>query len=182
MIVFFLISPIILRWMLNFTYSQATSGRIGADVCSAGKHVVFRTIGRSATRLKTESQSRCSGTCQGDATVRKKKSFKKILFLHVITNRQNILKVTIQFAHVLRPTKTDRDPLAWLRRRYGSVITHKHPRKPHSAATVSHVENSNALSGCLKRHVRSRNDLIFCRLPICQYSNNTQSVILNFFK
>jgi len=56
--------------MSNFIYSQATSGRIEADVCSAGKHVVFRTIGRSATRLKTESQSR--GTCQGDATTGKR--------------------------------------------------------------------------------------------------------------
>ena len=68
--------------------------------------MVFRTIGRSATRLKTESQPPCSGTCQGDATARKKKSFKKILFLHVIT-RQNILKVTDQlltYCDLLRQT------------------------------------------------------------------------------
>jgi len=66
--------------MSNFIYSQATSGRIRADVCSAGKHVVFRTIGRSTTRLKTESQSR--GTCQGDATTGKEKSLEKI-FSHM---------------------------------------------------------------------------------------------------
>lgn len=60
--------------MSNLTYSQATSGQIGADVCSAGEHVVFRTIGRGATRLKTESRPQCSRTCQGDATAGEKEN------------------------------------------------------------------------------------------------------------
>lgn len=67
---FFLIFPVILHQTVVFT--QVTSGRIRAHICFAGKHVLSRSIGRGATRLKTESQSRYSRMCQGDVMAEEK--------------------------------------------------------------------------------------------------------------
>lgn len=77
------------------TYRQQVD-EIGAYICSAGKHVLSRSIGRGATGLKTESQSRCSRMCQGDATNERNSLGKRISLgreFFVVPDERAIVKI-----------------------------------------------------------------------------------------